>query len=60
MVRRKVKLRGHAVVDPPVIRIPSGQIVLGRMSTSFSYRPKRIPIKVTLPPYLWAAIQISH
>jgi hypothetical protein len=55
-----VKLRGHAVVDPPVIRIPSGQIVLGRMSTSFSYRLEPIPIKVTLPPYLWAAIQISH
>ena len=60
MVRRKVKLRGHAVVDPPVIRIPSGQIVLGRMSTSFSYRWKRILIAMARPPYLWLAIQISH
>ena len=60
MVRRKVRLSGHAVVDPPVIRIPSGQIVLGRMSTSFSYRRKRILIAVTLQQYLWGAIQISH
>ena len=60
MVRRKVKLRGHTVVDPPVIRIPSGQIVLGRMSTYFSYREKPILIAAGRPPYLWLAIQISH
>ena len=44
MVRRKVRLRGHTVGDPPVVRIPSGRIVLGRISTSFSYREKRILI----------------
>jgi hypothetical protein len=48
------------VVDPPVIRIPSGQIVLGRMSTSFSYRQKPILIAARRPQYLWLAIQISH
>jgi hypothetical protein len=30
------------------------------MSTSFSYRRKRILIAVTLPQYLWVAIQTSH
>jgi hypothetical protein len=43
-----------------VIRIPSGQIVLGRMSTSFSYQSKRSLIVTGRLPYLWDAIQISH
>ena len=60
MVGRKVRLSGHAVVDPPVFRIPSGQIVLGRMSTSFSYRDKPILIAARGPPYLWLTIQISY
>jgi hypothetical protein len=40
MVRRKVRLTGHAVGIPPVIRFPSGYEHLGRISTSFSYREK--------------------
>jgi len=38
MVSPKVRLTGHAVEDPPVIRFPSGYEHLERMSTSFSYR----------------------